>query len=290
MNVVISYPGLNLMSFLLEVLLEECARFICAASAKVDRSDKDDLTLPQRSLELLQKYQYEGLLNNREGKTMARHNSEDHDMVDIDNVVASRENVLNMLKFVHLLFFKLDGDASLKSQQDKTIGLIRKDGQKLLTCVMLLATVLNDQVSQEALRIVRQTSSVLIKCSKLPSSKKLLATSGEVESREFTSIVDLLYWQQICILFDISQSQEVAKHKETAFILWLGWMSLQIHNQPIMMDLLKSESYWAHLQSGLRYGSSERRKVCLYILLKSITIIDKPINNEYVLTIRQQRL
>jgi len=270
------------VSSLLEVLLEELARFICAASAKVDRLDDDDLALPQKSFELLQSYGYSNLLNTRAEKTTGRHYSEIDDMMDIDSVVASKENVLNLLKFCHLLFFRLDENGSTKSQQDKTIQLIRMDGQKILTFIMLLSTVLNEQVSQEALRIVRQTSSVLIKCSKLPSSKQSLATSVEDETRDFTRIIDSLYWQQICILFDISQSQEAAKHKETAFILWLGWMSLHVHYQPVMMDLLKRESYWAHLQSGLRHGSSERRKVCLYILLRSITIIDQPITNGYV--------
>lgn len=280
-NVVLSYSELHLVSSLLKILLEEFARFICVASTKADRSNEDDLALPLKSLELFQSYQYMSLLNIREVEVTARHCSEDHDMVDIDSVVTSRGKALNLLKFCHLLFFKLNENGSIKSQQDKTLQLIRKDGQKLLTCVMCLSTVLNEQISQEALRIVRQTSSVLIKTSRLPAGKQPTMTSVESEGQDFTRIIDSLYWQQICILFDISQSQEAAKHKETAFILWLGWMNLNVHYQPVMMDLLKRESYWAYLQSGLRHGSSERRKLCLYILLKSITIIDQPITNKY---------
>lgn len=62
-----------------------------------------------------------------------------------------------------------------------------------------------------------------------------------------------------------------------AYLSWIRWLRL-IGNSSDAGELFCEDQYWRLIQHGLRASSAEQRKYCLYILSRSIALLDKNVN------------
>ncbi|KAF2104854.1 hypothetical protein NA57DRAFT_51651 [Rhizodiscina lignyota] len=80
-------------------------------------------------------------------------------------------------------------------------------------------------------------------------------------------------WQQIQGSVNDNPSQQNAP----AFAAWVKWLH-QFSNSSDAGDIFRDDKYWKLVQQGLRANSAEQRKYCLYILSRSLALLDQDVN------------
>lgn len=105
-------------------------------------------------------------------------------------------------------------------------------------------------------------------------SEKPPATSGNVGDQAGIRAL----WSNIETKLQEARTEELnfASSSET-YKLWVRWLH-SINKSSESGDIFCSEAYWTLLQHGFQYPSVEQRRYCLYILGKSITLLDQDVN------------
>ncbi|KZF26622.1 hypothetical protein L228DRAFT_279796 [Xylona heveae TC161] len=98
-----------------------------------------------------------------------------------------------------------------------------------------------------------------------------LGTAHEVQQESLLEVI----WDHVKGLADSKRDF----HRAIAYSLWLKWTLLSGMPDE-RLEMIQQAVYWDLLQDGLRSEQSERRKQCLYILMKTIPLITRSISTE----------
>ncbi|KAI9837219.1 MAG: hypothetical protein M1819_000293 [Sarea resinae] len=99
---------------------------------------------------------------------------------------------------------------------------------------------------------------------------------GNLESQPVKELNEMI-WQHIV---ELITTMEAPLYQDIAFGIWLKWVDLRAWFC-LAPAVISNDLYWTFLQSGLKDGSSERRKQCLYILMNTLPHIRESVRTEH---------
>ncbi len=133
----------------------------------------------------------------------------------------------------------------------------------------LLITLLN-LIGSSSLNLSQTSEGVILA---LLSPRNMNAL-GSLQVEGGKSLAAENIWDRIAYL---TKNPAGLSHRVSGYRLWLRWLGMpSLHG--ISQELLQKDAYWDLIQAGILDGYSEQRKICLAILMRSLSLAEVSID------------